>query len=290
MSMSGIYEPSLAPEPVPPSGARPSPRRRSTPAGPATLQRLDVLLHPHDTPAKAAAQLRRRVAGCGFGVPAAWLLEQAPAAALPTDGAALAAFGGAIRLVGTVVRCGEHVRAWTGPAFVPRDHLLAGVADGHDAAVVRLVNGSEVLLAARPPSGLALAAALAAIAPGPPSGRDPHDPGPGAASAAAATPTWIVRMTFPHALPPPSFAAQLLREAGLPVDDVVAAADRPTVSSCWARLGVVARATVDRAGTDLRHRHRLHLEPFVALSTSCPDLRPVEPQPPRGRAVTRPTL
>ena len=264
MSSSAVGEKSSEPELVPLGDAAWSRLQPWPPARPSSVERLVVLLPPHATPVEAAAQLWHDATAYGFGEPAAWSLEQAPVPRVSAaDTAAVAAFGGALLHVGTVVRGGSRPLAWTGPTFAPRGHLLAGVPDGHAAVVARLTDGREVLSAVRRPWPVDGDSAFRVLSLDVPFRCARRTSSPAVDSV---TPSpWLVRLTFAHVVPPPSFIARLLADAGLPVDHVLAPADCSAASSRWVRLEAAPRTVISRAAAGLHAVHRVELQAWSVL-------------------------
>lgn len=176
---------------------------------------------------------------------------------------AIADLGGALRHVAVIERRGGATGAWRGLAVIPHGHLLAGVPDRHAAAVIHPHSGPAVLLATPsrwPDEVLALMARLATVpasSPTAPAGADAW-PAPPSSS-------WVVGLTFPHALPPAAFIEQLLAGAGLSVRRLaLPPASRPACR-CWADLHPAPSADVARALAALHRVHRVAGQSSVVI-------------------------
>jgi hypothetical protein len=211
----------------------------------------------------------------------AWSSEGASVAAVhPADRRMAAAFGGRLVIAGTIAVHGGEGRVWTGPAFVPRRHLLSAVPDGHHGIAVTTADGHRLLHVL--PGGVATCDEPGGDADGPADGAG--DP-PIAADPFAPpwTSSWLVRLGLPHTAPHPAFLHQLLVECGVDVVSVRADVDRAPVG--WARVGPCAQAALVASATRLARTHRCDVRAWRVLDAG----PPVSPGPslryPRARCL-----
>lgn len=265
MSSSVIVPPASARVSAPPAACS-VPSRSTAAARPAlaAVAGVEVLLAA-STSVAADVELRQVAAACAFGAIDTPLEGAVPASVVPVDDVeAVSELGGRLRHVGTVGRADDGLaRGWRGLAVVPHGHPLAGVPDGHAAVVIHRVPGPAVLLATTPPWPADVLALITGLTPA----RASHLDAPPRATPprAPAHPAWVIRLAFPHALPPRRFVEQLMDAAGLPVGGVVMPPASRPAGRCWARLRPTASADVAGALDRLHRVHRVVGQSWLVL-------------------------